>query len=162
MLFRLFRWTAIQKHGKFSDSYLALTKWTNLTDGCQDSLTFVKKICFYLNSVWKPYIFQWNYLSAIFLVSKFPIKKWLLKTFKEQKYSWNDSKGWEKGVTAPLLEEPAGQQCGWVRRSELLDSPSPGTWESNRTLLTVSPVVPWIWIWSEQNRMGKPFDITNF
>lgn len=57
---------------------------------------------------------------------------------KEQKYSWNYSKGWTKGGIAPLLEEPAGRQCGWVRRRELLASPSPGTRESNMTLLTVS------------------------
>lgn len=59
------------------------------------------------------------------------------KTLKEQKCSWSYSKGWDKGGTAPLLEERAGQQCGWVGRSELLALPSPGTWESKMTLLTV-------------------------
>lgn len=53
----------------------------------------------------------------------------------EQKSCWNYSKGWDKGSRTSLLEEPAGQQCGWVS-SQLLALPSPGTWESIMTLLT--------------------------
>lgn len=70
-----------------------------------------------------------------FYCLNFPARHGCLKMLREQKSSWNYSKGWDKGSTTSLLEEPAGQQCGWVR-SQLLALLPLGTWESILTLLT--------------------------
>lgn len=98
---------------------------------CKENLCLyhlcVESLCFY--------IVQWNYLRAVFHSLNFPAKHGCLKMLREQKSSWNYSKGWDKGSITSLLEEPAGQQCGWVR-SQLLALLPLGTWESILTLLT--------------------------
>lgn len=83
------------------------------------SLTFVKKICFYLSSVRRacPSIYsQCNYLSAIFW-SKFPSKRWLMKNIKRAEIFLKSFQGLGHGRYSPST----GRACWpamWLSQEE--------------------------------------------